>query len=139
MDNLKRLATDRPIWFAVVVTLLLVMIYFAAGIAAAIVADDDPGLELLNGLGRLLGSLFLLYLLWRLGWLRAAWIASPGSWQAWLLALVLTAYQVTVALYSFWEELSLGFSWSALTQGVVANHLAVGLLEEAVARADRDT
>jgi hypothetical protein len=68
--------------------------------------------RLLNGAGRFAGALLLIGLLWRLGWRRAAWFTRLGSWVAWSLVLVLSAYEAAVALYAFRGDLALGFSWS---------------------------
>jgi hypothetical protein len=86
MIAFKQFATDHPILFGCLVVLIFVVFVFVAGVLAYATPGDAEG-EVIAAGTKLIGTLVLLSILWRFGWLRAAGIAHPGGWRPWLLAL----------------------------------------------------
>jgi len=90
--RLQRWSARFPIPLAIA---LLALWMTASGIAGGIWATFsghpivDAGPQLV---ARLTGSVLVLALLWRAGWLRDAGVAAPGDRRAWRLGLLATAY-----------------------------------------------
>ena len=134
MTHLKRLATERPIPFALLVAAMLWAAYLLSGVLAAIVSTDGYGHEVVEAGGRFVASIVLLNLLWRYGWWEAGGIARGGAWHAWGIALALTAYDIAIHLHAFFGQTNLHVSAPVLAGAVALNSVAAGLIEEVAFR-----
>ncbi len=88
-------------------------------------------------IGRLLVTVVVLLLIWRLDWLEASGVARLGRWQVWLLALGGMIYFSIASLYSYFGRL--GFDFSALVRlpearTIAMTQLMVSLCEEILFR-----
>jgi hypothetical protein len=82
-----------------------------------------------GAIGRLAVTACVLFLVWRLGWLKAAGVTRLGKWRVWLLALGGMVYFAGGGLYSFYGQVAFdipnlarlpGFRTALTTQFVVA-------------------
>jgi hypothetical protein len=131
MKALRQLASEHPVWFGLLITLLVLVFYIVAAILAQILADDRAAYELTEAVGRAVASLCFLYILWRLGWLESSGVTKRGPLYAWVITLIVLAYDLvtsTVALFGSLEMF--GISDPALSASVATNALTTGLIEE---------
>ena len=130
MREFKRLATNSPVLFGVLITLLVWLFYIAAGIFAEILAQDRAGHDFAEAIGRLSASFLFLYLLWRFGWLDASGVTRPGTLGAWLVTLLLIAYETIVYQFPLFGDLAFKISDPSVSISVGLNALVTGLIEE---------
>lgn len=76
--------------------------------------------------GHLSAIVFIILLLWKLDWLKAAGIIRLGTYQAWLFALIGIIYVVPASLYSFFGSLT--FNFSNLLNFQVSKHILLRIL-----------
>ena len=130
MLGLKRFATNNPVWFSLFIALLIWIFYIAAGVLAEIIAQDRAVHELISALGRLVASLFFLFVLWRFGWLESSGVTRLGTLSAWLIALVIFAYETVTHLYLFFGKIAFEVSDPIVSTSVTLNTISTGLIEE---------
>jgi hypothetical protein len=131
MKALGRLATHHPVLFGLFISLMVLASYIATGILAAVVANERAGYELTEAMGRAAASLFFLYILWRLGWLESSGITKRGALDAWVITLIVLAYDLATTTYALFGSVDVfGISDPALSASVAANALMTGLIEE---------
>lgn len=131
MAALKRLATQHPVWFGVLITLLVLLFYVAAAILGELAGDDRAGYELAEAIGRAAASLFFMYMLWSFGWLGPSGIAKWGTPSAWVIMLIVLAYDLITTSYALFGSLGMaGISDLTLSVSVAINALTTGLIEE---------
>ena len=87
MKNLKSIVISHPVLSVIILTIswfILIMLF--AGIASGLLKKGfgDP---IVLTIGHLAGVLFILLLLWRLGWLKVSGTARLGTYQTWLFAI----------------------------------------------------
>ena len=127
----------HPVGFILVLTiawivLLLVFMGIASTVFHSPYGDTRP-----DSIGRLAVTACVLFLAWRLDWLKASGIFRPGSWLVWLLALGGLVYFASASLYSFYGRI--GFDFSSLlrlsdARTAVITHFMAGLSEEILFR-----
>jgi hypothetical protein len=61
-------------------------------------------------IGHVAGVVYILLLLWRLGWLKVSGTARLGTYQTWLFAIGGTVYFALASLYSFYGKLSFDYA-----------------------------
>ena len=133
MSNLKSFLTKRPVLSAISITIIwFVLIMFFSGIATSLL-NREFGDSTTSFIGHLVGIIFVLTLLWRLGWLKYAGISQLGTFQIWLIAIIGTVYFALASLFSFYGKLS--FDFSNLTDlsfsgNVIKLNIAVSMDEE---------
>ena len=106
MGRLLSFASRRPLIFVILLILSsLIIVSLAASLVVVLFGVDqtDPILGLV---GNLTAILYLLIVLSRFGWLKAAGIASGGHWKGWTAALLLLAYYLLELSYSFFGDFS---------------------------------
>lgn len=130
MRGFKRLATNNPILFGVLITLLVLVFYVAAGIFAEILAQDRAGHDFAEAIGRLFASFLFLYLLWRFGWLDGSGVTRPGTLGAWLVTLLIIVYEIIAYQFPFFGDLAFRISDPSVSISVGLNALVAGLIEE---------
>jgi hypothetical protein len=116
--------------FGVLVTLAVLVLYIVAGVLAAVTSQDEVGRILTEAMGRLAASGLFLYLLWHLGWLDGSGTASRGTVAAWLVVLLLIAYETIAYQFAFFGGLSAEISNPGMSLSVGVNALATGPIEE---------
>lgn len=110
MKNLKLFLTKHPVFSVISLAiswLILAMLF--AGITSSLLkkefGDTTPVF-----FGHLSAIVFIVLLLWKLDWLKAAGIIRLGTYQTWLFALIGIIYFVPASLYSFFGSLTFNFS-----------------------------
>jgi membrane protease YdiL (CAAX protease family) len=110
MSNLKSFLTKRPVFSVISITIIwFVLIMLFTGIATSLLKKEF-GDSTTSFIGHLVGIIFVLTLLWRLGWLKGAGITQLGKYQVWLIAILGTVYFALASLFSFYGKLSFDFS-----------------------------
>lgn len=112
------------------VTLSALVWYVVASLFATALVQDDVGWNVVEALGRLLGASFFALLLWRLGWLDGAGVTNPGSLAAWLVVMLIMAFEVVAYQLALFGDLALGISDPNMSAAVGLNALATGPIEE---------
>jgi len=135
MTGFKRVATNHPVLFGVFITLSVLVLYIVAGVFAAAVTRDGVSRNLVEAVGRLGASGLFVYLLWGFGWLDGSGVDSRGTAAAWLVTLLLIAYETIAFQFAFFGDLAVTMSNPGLSLSVGLNALATGPLEEIPFRA----
>lgn len=132
MNALERLASRHPASFGLLISLMVLAAYFVTAIPAEMVAADRAGYEWTEAAGRAAASLFFVYILWRCGWLAPSGVTRRGTLFAWILTLVLLAYDLVTTSYALFGSviMMLAPSDPALSAAVGTNALMTGLIEE---------
>jgi len=131
MKSLKHLATRRPVVFGLLVSLVILVVYTATAILATLVTASRSGYEGVEAAGRLVASLFFLYVLWWFGWLETSGVGKWGTLVAWAVALAVLAYDLLTTCYVLFGSVALpGFSDPVGSASVAVNALLTGPLEE---------
>ena len=135
MTGLKRLAATHPALFGVLITFAVLVLYIIAGVFAAAATQGGVSRNLVEALGRFSAAGLFIGLLWSFGWLDGSGITVRGSWTAWLVTLLLVAYETVAFQLAFFGDLSIQMSNPGLSLSVALNALATGPLEEIPFRA----
>jgi membrane protease YdiL (CAAX protease family) len=130
MSKFKQLATNHPVLFGVIITISVWVFYVAAGILAQILEQEKVGHDLVEMTGRLLASFLFLCLLWRFNWFDASGVTRSGSLGAWLVTLLLIAYEIIAYQFPFFGDLEFQISNPGVSISVGLNALVTGLIEE---------
>lgn len=113
MKSLRSFFENRPALSAIIITITwFILIMLFSGMATGLLKKDfgDPTTTLI---GHLTGIIFVIVLLWHLGWLKIAGILQPGKVRVWLISVAGTIYFTLASLYSFYGTLR--FDVSTLT------------------------
>ncbi len=130
MRKFKRLATNSPVLFGVLITLSVWFFYVAAGVFSEILAQDRAGHNFAEAIGRLSASFLFLCVLWRFGWFNASGVTRPGTLGAWLVTLLITAYETIAYQLPLFGDLVFQISDPGVSISVGLNALVTGLIEE---------
>jgi membrane protease YdiL (CAAX protease family) len=128
MRSFKRFATQHPYLFMLVIFPLIpyLLIMIQLGVAR-LSGFTTLGLGSFQDSTKILSVLLYLLILWQFGWLRPAGFQSVGRWQAWLIMIGASIFELGLTIY----VLNGHFAWRNLT--VLADPPAfflVGLFEE---------
>jgi membrane protease YdiL (CAAX protease family) len=134
MKGFLRLATERPVVFALVVTGVLYLLMTGSYILGAAASGDVYGEQIGQALGRLMATGCLAFVLWRFGWLAASGLTRFGGARAWLPALLPIVYGIAANLYAYFRDFRFDVSDPALAALVTLNAMSVGLVEETAYR-----
>ncbi len=136
MTRFKDFATNRPLLFA----LFTILSWFVVGalftgLVSVFLHSSflDYGPQVI---GTLAATIYVLFIAWRFGWLRAGGITSLGSWQTWVVALLALIYVILAYSFAFFGDFSLDtvlFS-SAEARSIFGRQVVVGLVEEILFR-----
>jgi len=131
------LARRRPIGFVFVLTAVWFALLLVLMMLAATILQKPVGDAMTVSIGRLVVTAGVLFLAWRMDWLKASGISRPGSWRVWLLALGGLVYFAGASLYAFYGRVAFDFS-SLLrlpdARTVITVHFIAGLSEEILFR-----
>jgi len=137
MDALKRLAARRPVLFGLAVSLVVLVLYTLTSILASVVAESRSGYEQVEAAGRLVASLFFLYVLRRFGWLKDAGVSKWETLGAWAVALIVLVYDLVTTCFTLFGSATLfgsvalpSFADPVGSASVAVNALLTGPLEE---------
>jgi len=135
--KISSFARRCPVGFVLVVTIVWVVLLLVFMGAASTIFQKPYGDAMTVSIGRLAVTACVLFLAWRLGWLKASVISRLGRWKVWLLALGGLVYFASASLYSFYGRVA--FDFSSLLQlpdarTAVVTHFIAGLSEEILFR-----
>jgi membrane protease YdiL (CAAX protease family) len=103
MNTFRTFAVHQPVIFALSLTFVcFVLLLFVTGIAYSKL--PKPYGDVATTMMRLVLTVGLLWLIWRLGGLEASGITRLGHWQVWLLAFVGMLYFAAASLYAFYGK-----------------------------------
>jgi len=135
--NISIFARHHSIRFVLILTVVwMALLLVFMGVASA-VFHWPYGDAMTVSIGRLAVTACVLFLVWRLDWLKASGISRLGSWQVWLFALGGLVYFASASLYSFYGKVA--FDFPSLLQlpgarAAVISHFIAGLSEEILFR-----
>jgi membrane protease YdiL (CAAX protease family) len=137
MKNIKSILFRHPVASVIILVISwFVLMMLFAGIASGLLKKGFGDLIVLS-IGHLAGIVYVLLLLWRLGWLEVSGTARSGTYQTWLIAIGGTLYFALASLYSLFGKLSFDFvSLFDLSRsgGIIASGLANCANEEMLFR-----
>jgi membrane protease YdiL (CAAX protease family) len=110
MKNLKSIFNKRPVISVIILVISwFILMMLSSGVASGFLKKGfgDP---LVLSIGHLTGIVYILLLLWRLGWLEVSGTARSGTYQTWLIAIGGTVYFALASLYSLFGKLSFDFA-----------------------------
>ena len=137
MNRINSFLNKHHIWSAIILAITgFVLILVFSGIASSI-----SGKEFGNFTGIFYGHLAtcicIVFLLWKLGWLKSAGIAQIGTSRVWLIAVAGMIYFAIASLYSYYGSISFDFSnllnWS-VSHSIILTNLVVCINEEILFR-----
>jgi carboxyl-terminal processing protease len=137
MQKIQRFSLSHPIPFVILATVVWTV---AAGIAAVLAAGtlQMPVADLLpQSLGTLTATAFLLVVMWRWGWLRAAGVSAPGSRRLWLVTAALAVYVILAYQVAFFGKIDLYTPalWdTGEAQTILLRQIVVAVVEETLFR-----
>jgi membrane protease YdiL (CAAX protease family) len=137
MKKIKGFVTKHPILFVLffpIVWFLFITVF--AGISSTLFhIYFDDGLPI--SIGKIIVTIVLLLMIWKMNWIRATGIVSLGSWHVWLVTLVALVYFSCASLYSFYNQISFDvttFFESPMSRSMILLHFIAGLSEEILYR-----
>lgn len=134
MKGFLRLATERPLLFAFVVTAILYLLMVGAYVLGGVMSGSAYGEQVGQAIGRLIATACLAIVLQRFGWLAAAGFTRLGGARAWLPVLLPIVYGIAANLYAYFGDFRFDVSDPALALLVTLNAMTVGLVEETAYR-----
>jgi len=128
MNKFMNFATRHPYLFMLAIFPFIpyMLMLLQLGIAR-LFGFTSPGVGSFQDSTKIIATLLYLFILWQFGWLRPAGFQTLGRWQAWLIVLVASIFEIALAIRSInghfeWRNLIILASPSA--------YLLVGLFEE---------
>ena len=123
MKRLRSFFEQSPVLSAITLTItwfILVMLF--SGMATGLLNKEfgDPVTTLI---GHLAGIIFVIILLWQLGWLKNSGILQPGRLQVWLISIAGTIFFALASLYSFFGTLR--FDLSTITDFSASGNILI--------------
>jgi membrane protease YdiL (CAAX protease family) len=135
--RISNLARHHPVSFVLVSTIFWVVLLLVFMIIVSTVFHKPYGDAMTVSVGRLAVTACVLFLAWRLDWLKASGVSRLGNWRVWLLALAGLVCFAGASLYSFYGRAAFDFS-SLLrlpdSRAAVTTHFVAGLSEEILFR-----
>ena len=126
--------TRHPLVFGIVVTVLLLAVYVAAAIVAAVITTDATSQQVVEALLRLGAAAACAGVIWRVGLAADVGLLHGGTWGAWLIVVLVLAFQVPVHLFAWFNSLTVSVSDWTRVGSIAFNGAGAGVLEEMVFR-----
>jgi membrane protease YdiL (CAAX protease family) len=133
MHKIERFTVRHPLFFG----FLLILLYINLSILTWPITQIYPHpeyYEVGTALAKLVIAAILLLLLWALGWLKNAGIASPGRKPYWIWVAVLGIYNLLFGIYAFTGSLQMGLPSLGFTLAILFFSFTTGLMEEILYR-----
>jgi len=130
MKRMKKLATQNPIVFGLIIFLGLFLTVIISALLANQWPTESPGWYVTATAVRVVSIIILLALLSGLGWLREAGFLRLGRPQTWLLIILPLTYAIVVTAYAMTGNLDFSISESGLRVTVALFIITAAFLEE---------
>lgn len=137
MNRINTFLNRHHIWSAIILSIVgFVLIAVFSGIASSITGKEFTDLTSLL-YGHLLTCLCIVFLIWKLGWLKSAGVAQIGTYRVWVIAIAGIIYFAAASLYSFFGTVSFDIknlvNWS-VSNKIILTNLLVSINEEILFR-----
>jgi len=136
MKSVLNFSERRPFIFVLILLVAWMILVSVIAILVGILLNKPIVDPLIQAVGALVATLFLLLVAYRLGWINHIGITSFGSPLSWIATLGLSIYVILAGFYAFFGEFSFQASsfldqeaWPILLRGIRA-----GFVEEVVFR-----
>jgi peptidoglycan biosynthesis protein MviN/MurJ (putative lipid II flippase) len=98
---MKSFATKHPLLFVLTTILVWILVALLFVLLTSTGMDKPIDSGGVQSIGTLLATALILFVTWRLGWLKAAGFARIGGWQVWLVSLGIMLYIYLIYRFSF--------------------------------------
>jgi membrane protease YdiL (CAAX protease family) len=132
--KIKDFAMRQPFLFAIFLILSSLVVEILAGVLVVVLFRVQQADLIFAPIVLIITTLYLVFILWSFGWLKAAGVATLGSWKGWLAALVLLIYYLLELIYSFFGEFSFTVPPNAVSGLKVASVFTGAMFEEILFR-----
>ena len=136
MKSVLEFSERKPFIFVLMLLAAWMILVFVLAITVGMLINKPIVDPLIQAVGALIATLFLLLVVYRIGWINHIGITSFGSPLSWMATLVLSIYVLSAGFYAFFGEFSFQVSslldqeaWPILLRG-----LRAGFVEEVVFR-----
>jgi membrane protease YdiL (CAAX protease family) len=136
-SNVKKInefAGRRPFLFVIFLILSSLIVEIVAGILIAVLLHVKQSDPIFAPVVLFITTLYLVSILWSFGWVKAAGVASLGSWKGWGVALVLLIYYLLELIFSFFGEFTFTVPIAAVSGLRVPSTFLVAVFEELLFR-----
>jgi membrane protease YdiL (CAAX protease family) len=136
-SNVKKInefAGRRPFLFVIFLILSSLIVEIVAGILIAVLLHVKQSDPIFAPVVLFITTLYLVFILWSFGWVKAAGVASLGSWKGWGVALVLLIYYLLELIFSFFGEFTFTVPIAAVSGLRVPSTFLVAVFEELLFR-----
>jgi membrane protease YdiL (CAAX protease family) len=136
MKTVLRFSERKPLIFVLILLLAWMILVFIVAILVGFLLDKPIADPLIQSVGALVATLFLLFGAYHIGWISQIGITSFGSPLSWIATLALSIYVILADFYAFFGESSFQVS-SLLDQGawpILLQGFRAGFVEEVVFR-----
>jgi len=128
MKKFEEFATRHPYLFILIIyPLIPYVLILMQMVVARLLGFTALGLGSFQDSTKVLAVLLYLLILWRFGWLRPAGFRSLGRWQAWMMMIAASVFELALTIF----VINGHFAWGNLTNlADPPAYLLVGLFEE---------
>jgi membrane protease YdiL (CAAX protease family) len=134
MNRIKNFALKRPFLFGLALIVVFALLSVLTYPVHFLFPDSGPGPPVGQGLGELIIFLIFVWVLWKLGWLKASGLTNLGKVQTWLAVLLILVYLAIVEVYAFTGDLSFSVSDWPMAAATLLDNLGTGFVEEIMFR-----
>jgi membrane protease YdiL (CAAX protease family) len=134
LKKIKGIAVRRPFLFVIFLILSSLIVEVVAGILTAMLLHVKQADPVFAPVVLLITTLYLVFILWSFAWLKAAGVASLGSWKGWGMTLVLLIYYLLELIFSFFGKFTFTVPIAAVSGLRVPSMFLVAVFEELLFR-----
>ena len=134
MRRFKVFAEFHPFLFVMILGFISVFLIILAYSWRELFQGSELNQYVGQSVIQLASTLFLIFILWRFGWLRASGFTSIGRGQTWIIIILPLIYVLTKDIYLMTGDFSFEFSHPSLLFWLGLSSLTTGLFEETVFR-----
>jgi len=136
MKAVLKFSEDKPLIFVLILLVAWMILVSAVAIMVGMLLNKPIVDPLIQAVGALIATIFLLLVVYRIGWINHIGITRFGSPLSWIATLVLSIYVLSAGFYAYFGGFSFQVSslldqeaWPILLRG-----LRAGFVEEVVFR-----
>jgi len=134
MRRFKVFAEFHPFLFVMILGFISVFLIILAYSWRELFQGSELNQYVGQSVIQLASTLFLIFILWRFGWLRDSGFTSIGRGQAWIIIILLLIYVLAKDIYLMTGDFSFELSHPTLLFWLGLSSLITGLFEETVFR-----
>ncbi len=134
MKRFKAFAEFHPFLFVAIFVFISLLLIAVAYLWGELFQGSELSQYIGQSVTQLVSTLFLIFILWKFGWLGASGFTSIGRSQTWILITLPFLYVLAKDIYLITGEFSFELSNPALLFWLGLSSLTTGLFEETVFR-----